>query len=102
MNEGIEKINSSINYFLAYYLREKYPDVICSITDVNTNPDLSICSVLVSVLDDDNNFIAKLNKDSKTIRIRMAKKVKLRKIPEIRFFIDNSDSNYQKISELLS
>jgi ribosome-binding factor A len=101
MNEGIEKINSSINYFLAYFLQDKYPDTIFSITEVNTSTDLSICIVFISVLSDNNNFVVELNNSAKFIRMKLAKNVALRKIPELRFTLDNSETNYQKIDKLL-
>lgn len=101
MNEGIEKINSSINYFLAYHLQDKFPDTIFSVTNVQTSTDLSTCTILISVLSDDTGFIAKLNNSAKYIRLKLAKSVPLRKIPELRFLLDKSETNYQKIDELL-
>lgn len=101
MSEALEKINSQIQYALSYELRAEFPDAIISITKVNTTPDLDFCDILVSVLGDDEFTIKKLNDHSKSLRMKLAKSINLRRTPQLRFYFDSSDKEYQKIDELL-
>ncbi len=102
MNDSIEKINSQIHYHLSYYLQKHYPETICSVVDVDTYTDLSTSNVMISELNDNISFVDRLNRDSKSIRYSLAKKLSLRKMPSLHFELDKSDSNYRKISELLN
>lgn len=101
MKDGLKKINSQIQYALSYIVRERYPDYIVSLTDVLTTKDLEYCDILVSVLNDDNNVVDKLNHDAGKLRHQLAESVDLRRTPELRFYLDNSDSNYDKIDKLI-
>lgn len=102
MMDSLEKINSSIQYALSYIIREEFPDQIISLTDVRTTPDLEYCDILISVLNDDSEIVDKLNRSAKTLRKKMADSLNLRRTPMLRFSLDTSDANYQKIDKLLN
>ena len=101
MPDSLEKINSRILYALSYIIRDEHPDLIISLTDVKTTPDLEHSDIMVSDLHDDEKIVDKLNLEARTLRKLLAGSIKLRKTPQIRFFLDRSGSNYQRIDELL-
>ena len=64
--------------------------------------NLSYCYVYVSILNDKNHekFEA-LNKIKGVVRTELGREVKMRKVPEIVFKLDESIENYRHIEELL-
>ena len=101
MNESLEKINSQIQYQLAFAIREIYPDSFATVTSVSATLDLDICRVFVSLIDDNIKTVDILNKRTKTFRKHLADNLNLRHTPEIRFYLDDSDSKFNKIDELI-
>lgn len=95
-------LSSKINVFLSYFTQQSYPDFISSVTDIYLSSDLSICKVYISVLNDNIELIELLNKNKSRIKFEMSKKIKMRKIPDLEFILDTSETNYQNISNLLS
>ena len=102
MNKSLEKINSQISYHLSFYFQKEFPNIICSVVNVDTYADLSVSNIFISELEDDDSFINILNDESKTIRYSIAKKLNIRKMPELRFILDHTETNYAKINELLN
>lgn len=73
-----------------------------TVTAAKVTRDLSYCYVYVSILNDKNHekFEA-LNKIKGFVRTELGHEVKLRKVPEIVFKLDESIENYRHIEELL-
>ena len=73
-----------------------------TVTAAKVTRDLSYCYVYVSILNDKNHekFEA-LNKIKGFVRTELGHEVKLRKVPEIVFKLDESIENYIHIEELL-
>ena len=73
-----------------------------TVTAAKVTRDLSYCYVYVSILNDKNHekFEA-LNKNKGFVRTELGHEVKLRKVPEIVFKLDESIENYRHIEELL-
>ncbi|OQB06112.1 MAG: Ribosome-binding factor A [bacterium ADurb.Bin212] len=86
---------------IAYEIKESYSDRIFSVTEVSVAPDLATAKVFISLLDDSSGFIERLNTDSKKIRYAVTQKINLRRSPELKFFLDTTDSEYEKIDRLL-
>lgn len=73
-----------------------------TVTAVEVTNDLSYAFVYVSILNDKNHEkFAELEKYKGFIRGEFGKEVKMRKVPQIVFKIDNSIDNYLHIDELL-
>ena len=73
-----------------------------TVTAAKVTRDLSYCYVYVSILNDKNHekFEA-LNKIKGFVTTELGHEVKLRKVPEIVFKLDESIENYRHIEELL-
>lgn len=102
MTEKLKKINSKIQIELSYVILEKYPQYIFSITDISTDSDLETSEVFIAVSEDADKLVDLLNKNSRSIRYELAKRINFRKTPNLKFYTDNSGDNYNRISELLS
>ncbi len=73
-----------------------------TVTAANVTNDLSYVYVYVSILNDKNHAqFEALNKIKGFIRTELGKEVKMRKVPEIVFKLDNSIDNYAHIESLL-
>jgi ribosome-binding factor A len=76
-----------------------------TITSVEVSRDLSYAKVYVSMLQDDSaeikQVIKDLNQEVKSIRYNLARAVKLRITPELKFVYDESTAHGFKISNLI-
>ena len=100
MSKRIERINFTIRKELGTLLSENINDprfsMMTSITNVDTSPDLSNAKIYVSIFGDENERISSMEalySASNRLRILLSKKIKIRKIPKLNFFLDN-DLNY--------
>ena len=76
-----------------------------SVTRVRVSPDLSICTAYLSVFPSERSteLLNNIESNLKTIRYELGTRIhnKLRIIPELRFFIDDSLDYIDRIDELL-
>ncbi|HSH51928.1 MAG TPA: 30S ribosome-binding factor RbfA [Bacteroidales bacterium] len=76
-----------------------------TVTTVRVSPDLSIAKVYLSLfpVENKNEFIHYINDIENQIRFKLGKKVRhqLRKVPELKFFIDDSLDYIENIDKLL-
>ncbi len=108
MSKRIERINFTIRKELGTLLSENINDprfsMMTSITNVDTSPDLSNAKIYVSIFGDENERISSMEalySASNRLRILLSKKIKIRKIPKLNFFLDN-DLNYSsEMNELI-
>ena len=75
-----------------------------TVTDVRTTPDLSVSRVYVSFLG--KNYMKRdgleaLRRAKGFIKSTLAKRVKMRKIPDLTFIVDDTLDNAEKIEEIL-
>ena len=79
--------------------------VMVSVTRTRVSPDLSICTVYLSVFPSEKGeeLLKNIESNIKTIRYELGTRVhnQLRIIPELRFFIDDSLDYIERIDELL-
>lgn len=99
-NIKIQKINSLISNYISEIIKNRY-DTIFSVVEVRTNSSLEYAKVFISTMNDDSDFVHKLNLDAKVIRKILAKKIKLRSIPSILFELDLCEKYVEKIDKLL-
>jgi len=78
------------------------PNTLISVTKIDCSPDLKNTTIFVSVLPDQYNGTAlkKLRKNSSLIRKKLAKKINLRKTPELKWQIKPKE-DIKKENELL-
>lgn len=81
------------------------PGVLVSVSIVRISPDLSIAKVYLSIFPSEKAqaTIDSINASAREIRYELAQKVRfqLRKIPELRFYLDDSLDYIDKIDNLL-
>ena len=95
----LEKINKLIQKELSDIIFENIEssrDNFITITSVITKPDLSSATVYVSALKDEEEILENLNKRSPFLRALLGKRVRLRKIPALKFEKDFTRQFYEK------
>jgi len=104
-----ERVADLIQQALAQMLLQDMNDnrfQLITITGVNVSKDLSYAKIYVSVLIDEadkiKEMITDLNLAAKSLRFQLAKKVKLRIVPELKFVYDEAAAYGFKINSLLN
>ena len=76
-----------------------------SIISVDTSPDYSVCRVHVDISGDEaakQQTFAELERASGFLRGEIAKSVRMRQTPQLRFLLDRGRENAERVEELLS
>ena len=79
-------------------------DVLVSVSDIDISPDLNNLKIYISVLGNGNsktNVINELNSNASIIKNHFPKYLKLRKIPSIYFYLDETIENAEKMHKIL-
>ena len=105
----INRVTSDIKLCLSELLREvKDPRVskLLSIVKLDVSGDMSYATVYVSAIEGEEKTVESvkiLNKSANGyLRRELGSRMKLRKVPEIRFVADNSIENSAHISEIIN
>ena len=108
MSKRIERINFTIRKELGTLLTENINDprfsIMTSITNVDTSPDLSNAKIYVSIFGEESERISSMEalySASNRLRILLSKKIKIRKIPKLNFFLDNNLNYSSEMNELI-
>ena len=104
-----KKVSRQLLKDLSEILQLKGKDLIgtslVSVTVVRISPDLSIARVYISVFgtEDKEDLLAKMNQQSYAIRKKLGERIRnqMRKVPELKFFLDDSVDYSQQIEDLL-
>ena len=79
--------------------------VMVSVTRAKVSPDLSICTAYLSIFPSEkaDEILKNIQKNDKSIRYELGTRIRnqVRIIPELRFFIDDSLDDLERIDELL-
>lgn len=79
--------------------------VLVSVSAVRISPDMSVCSVYLSIFPSERSaeIIGNINRNVRQLRYELGTRVRhqLRIIPELRFFVDDSLDYIEHIDELL-
>lgn len=93
---------------LSLYFQQKsiyYLGKLISVTVVRVSPDLSVARVYLSIFPsgDIEKVLEMIVNDTGKIKYEMGKKLRnqLRKLPDLKFFLDDSLDHADKINELL-
>lgn len=92
-HERLEKdIKASMSHIISYEVKEPEVTGMISVTSVKVTPDQKYMTVYVSIYGKKNKekVLDALKKAKGFIKSSLAKKVKMRNIPEITFKLDNS------------
>ena len=104
-----KKVSRQLLKDLSEILQLKGRDLIgtslVSVTVVRISPDLSIARVYISVFgaEDKVVLLTKMNQQSYAIRKKLGERIRnqMRKVPELKFFLDDSVDYSQQIEDLL-
>ncbi len=88
-----QELKKVLSNSIAYELNDPKISKITTVTDIRISSDLSYADVYVSVMGTDwdkNQTIEGLESATGYLKNSIAKEVKIRQIPELRFHLDNS------------
>jgi len=108
MAHRIERVNNlirrEISELIQHRLRDPRLSEFITVTDVSTSPDLKYAKVFVSCISgrqEEQKILEVLNAASGFLRTELARKVKMRRTPELGFLWDNSIEHGDHILRLL-
>lgn len=103
-----ERVSSQLLKELALVLQRGIKDPrlgFVTVNEVDVSRDLAVAKVYVSILNADEQArkenIEILNKAANFLRNEIGRKMKMRTVPELRFFYDDAIDTGMRISELL-
>ncbi len=104
----LKKVERLLQKELSTYFQQQslnYMGKLVTVTAVRLSPDLSISRVYISVFPtiDIEKVLEMISTDSKKIKFEIGKNIRnqVRKMPDFKFFIDDSLDHAQKIDDLL-
>ena len=105
MTIKVDRINTQIQREISLILQNEVRDRdlrMCTITAVETTNDLSIAKIYVTFLNSSSKKgLDALQRSNGYIRNLLAKKLKIRKCPELHFVLDTSLEYGNKIESIL-
>ena len=107
MTHRIEQVESTLRKALAQVLQRKISDPrirgMVSITDVDVSPDMKQATIAVSVLPEEyaKRTLAGLKAANRHIQSEVKKLVALRLVPHLKFELDSSLKQAEKIYEAI-
>ena len=104
----LKKVERLLQKELSTYFQQhsiNYMGKLITVTAVRLSPDLSISRVYISVFptNDITKALEMISADGKKIKFEIGKKIRnqVRKMPDFKFFLDDSLDHAQKIDDLL-
>ncbi len=106
MSHRIDKVESLIKEEISLIFLYKLQDPalgFITITNVKLSPDLRIAKVYISVLDKEKRaeVLKKVEGTKGFIRSELASRIKIKFIPDLKFFIDDTLDYVEKIEGLI-
>lgn len=102
-----ERVGSEVQKILSDVIRNYYnefPGSLVTITSVRMSPDLQIAKVYLSVIGGSvtvQDVIRILSKKAGSIRHYLGQKIRLRTVPELRFYYDDTLEKMEHIQKLI-
>ncbi len=105
MSFRLQKISSLLKEELSLIFLQKLndPDLgLVTVTSVKVTPDLKIARIYISVYDKEKRevVLAKVKKATPLIRSEIGRRVRLRAVPDLEFFIDDTLDYVEKMDDL--
>ncbi len=108
MTHRIERVNNlirrEISDLIQHQAKDPRLDAFIAVTEVTTSPDLKYAKVFVSCISgrqDEQETLKVLNSAAGFLRTELAKKLRMRRIPELSFHWDDSIEQGDRILRLL-
>jgi len=106
MSVRTEKISELIKKEISIIFLQKIIDPalgMLTITDVKVTPDVKIAKIYISVFNKEKraDTLSKIESINGYIRSELAHRIKLRFVPELKFFIDETLDYVEKIESLI-
>jgi ribosome-binding factor A len=103
----VDKVEQLIKQQISYVLMHKLQNLdlgFLTVTNVKASPDLKIAKIYLSVLDKEKRHFVldKLNYNVGQIRTELAHRIRIKFVPELKFFIDDTLDYVEKIEGLLN
>jgi len=111
MKTRIKRVNSEFQKAaikpISDIVNKEYPGTIVSVTKVDTNEDLSESRISVSVFSAGNRadgaaVVGTITQNAHVVRDHIARAVNLRITPRLRFILDDSVDQTQRISDMIN
>jgi len=102
--DKVEKlIKEEISYILLYKMQDEDLGFI-TVTDVKVSADLKIAKIYLSVLQKERRdfVLNKINQRLGHIRSELAHRIRIKFVPELKFFIDDRLDYVEKIEGLIN
>ena len=104
-NKVAKVIKMEISSLLTTKFKHLQGTTLVTVTDCSVTPDLSLARVFLSILDSGKRkyVMGLFENETKLIRLELGKKVRnqLRVVPDLRFYLDDSQDRASRIDELL-
>ena len=99
-------IKEEISLIFLYKLQNKFQNIsfgFVTITSVKVSPDLKIAKVYISVLEKEKReeALEKIKSISGYIRSELASRIRIKFVPELKFFIDDTLDYVEKIEGVI-
>jgi ribosome-binding factor A len=106
MAHRIDKIENLIKEEISLIFLRKLQDPafgFLTVTNVKVSPDLKIARIYISVLEKEKreSVLHKVNDINGFIRTELASRIRIKFIPELKFFIDDTLDYVEKIENLI-
>lgn len=106
MTHRIEKFENLVKEEISLIFLFKLKDPLfgfVTITNVKVTPDLKLAKIYLSVLEKEkrDEVLNKINGQSKYIRSELASRIRVKFVPELKFFIDDTIDYVEKIEGLI-
>ena len=106
MSHRIDKIEHLIKEEISLIFLYKLQDPALSlltITNVNVSPDLKLAKIYLSVFDKGKRelVLERIKTSTGYIRTELAHRIRIRYVPELKFFIDDTIDYVEKIENLI-
>lgn len=103
----VDKVEKLIKEEISYILLHKFQDMelgFITVTNVKVSPDLKVAKIYLSVLEKEKRdfVLDRLNYRIGQIRTELAHRIRIKFIPEIKLFLDNTLDYVEKIEGLLN
>lgn len=105
MSYRIQKVNQLIKKEVNKFILQEidFAEIIVTITDVDTSPDLSQAKIRMTVLPIEKSELALeiINRNIFQMQKFLNKELTMRKVPRIKFEIDQTEIKAQRVEEIL-
>lgn len=94
-------IKEEVSWIFLYKLKDPSFGLV-TVTNVRMSPDLKIAKIYISVFEKENRqaVLNRINEKKGTIRSELAHKIKVKFIPELDFYIDDTTDYVERIEDL--